>query len=59
MIVPEARTSADRLNMAGQPINVQNIARKAEEELDKLTDKFEDWRESKRKRKKKWYQNKY
>lgn len=59
MIVPEARTSADRLNMAGKPINVQNIARKAEEELDKLTDKFEDWRESKRKRKKKWYQNKY
>jgi len=54
-ITPEARNSADRLAMKGEPINVHNIARKVEEEIDDLTHKFDTWREKRRMRKKnKW-----
>ena len=54
-ITPEARNSADRLAMKGEPINVHNIARKVEEEIDDLTHKFDNWREKRRMRKKnKW-----
>jgi phage shock protein PspC (stress-responsive transcriptional regulator) len=52
--VPEARTSADRLAMQGDPINFQNIADKVEEEIERLTDQFENWRDKWRTRKKKW-----
>ncbi|HRI34513.1 MAG TPA: PspC domain-containing protein [Saprospiraceae bacterium] len=55
VITPEARNSADRLAMKGEPINVHNIARKVEEEIDDLTHKFDNWREKRRMRKKnKW-----
>ncbi len=54
IVVPEARTSADRLAMKGDPINFQNIADKVEEEIERLTEKFENWREKWRMRNKKW-----
>jgi phage shock protein PspC (stress-responsive transcriptional regulator) len=55
MVVPEAKSSTDRLAMAGEPINIQNIARKVEEEFDSITDKFDDWREKRKiRRRKKW-----
>ena len=50
----EATSPSDRLAMKGEPINVQNIARKVEEEIDNLTDKFENWNEKRKFRKKKW-----
>ncbi len=50
----EASSPSDRLAMKGEPINVQNIARKVEEEIDKITDNFESWREERQNRKKKW-----
>ncbi|MDQ3142220.1 MAG: PspC domain-containing protein [Bacteroidota bacterium] len=54
-LVPKAKTSADFLAMKGEPINIQNIARKVEEEIDTITDKFEDWRDKRKHRKKKWH----
>jgi phage shock protein PspC (stress-responsive transcriptional regulator) len=54
ILVPEARTSADRLAMKGDPINIHNIAKKVEEEIERLTQNFEDWRDKWRNRKKKW-----
>ena len=50
----EASSPSDRLAMKGEPINVQNIARKVEEEIDNLTDRFENWNEKRKFRKKKW-----
>ena len=37
-IMPEAKTAADRLAMRGEPINVSNIAKTVEEELNSLSD---------------------
>ncbi len=36
--VPKAKTSADKLAMKGEKINVSNIARKVEEEINNLSD---------------------
>ncbi|MBK8485149.1 MAG: PspC domain-containing protein [Saprospiraceae bacterium] len=55
ILVPEPITSADRLAMKGKPINIQNIAHKVEEEIDDLTDRFDElrhkWRRKKKERK--------
>lgn len=53
ILVPEPITSADRLAMKGKPINIQNIAHKVEEEIDDLTDRFDEWRDKWRRKKKK------
>lgn len=37
ILVPKAKTAADRLAMRGQPINVDNIAREVEEGFDRLS----------------------
>ena len=42
IIVPEAKTSSDRLAMTGQPINIESIAKQVEEELITLKDKVSD-----------------
>lgn len=54
VITPEAIMPSERLAMKGEPINVQNIAKKVEEELDRISDNFDSWRERRKNRKKKW-----
>ena len=41
-IVPVAKTVSDRLEMMGEPTNVNNIARMVKEELEELSDKLHD-----------------
>ena len=54
--VPKAVTSSDKLSMKGEPINIDNIARKVEEEIDHITKKINEFGEdiSKRSREKNW-----
>ena len=42
IVVPEAKTAADRLAMKGDPINVTTIGRQVEEELDNMKKMAED-----------------
>ncbi len=42
-IVPEAKTSSDRLAMRGEPINISTIGRIVEEELDHISGKVSDF----------------
>jgi phage shock protein PspC (stress-responsive transcriptional regulator) len=37
MIVPEAKTAADKLAMKGEPINIENIARTVENEINEIS----------------------
>lgn len=41
-IIPPARTVSERLEMMGEPTNVNNIARMVKEELEDLSDKIQD-----------------
>lgn len=41
-IVPKARTVSERLEMMGEPTNVNNIARMVKEEFSELSDKIQD-----------------
>jgi hypothetical protein len=41
-ILPEAKTVSDRLEMMGEPTNVNNIAKMVKEELEELGDKLHD-----------------
>lgn len=41
-IVPAAKTVSDRLEMMGEPTNVNNIAKAIKEELEEMGDKFHD-----------------
>ncbi|MDQ3015704.1 MAG: PspC domain-containing protein [Bacteroidota bacterium] len=41
-ILPKAKTVSDRLEMMGEPTNVNNIARMVKEELEDLSDKIQD-----------------
>lgn len=41
-IVPEAKTVSERLEMMGEPTNVNNIAKMVKEELEDLGDKLQD-----------------
>jgi phage shock protein PspC (stress-responsive transcriptional regulator) len=52
-LVPQAYSPADRLAMKGEPINIQNIADKVEEEIEEMTDNFHQWREKWKNKKKK------
>ena len=40
--IPKAKSAADRLEMEGEPINIDSIARKVEEELEELGEKFNE-----------------
>jgi len=41
-IVPEAKTVSDRLEMMGEPTNVNNIARMVKDEIEELSDKIQE-----------------
>ena len=41
-LVPEAKTTADKLKMKGQPVNVSNIKKKIKEELDQVSEKVKE-----------------
>jgi phage shock protein PspC (stress-responsive transcriptional regulator) len=43
IVLPEAKTSADKLAMTGEPINVSNIAKKVEEEISNLSDTLNEF----------------
>jgi len=42
MVVPEARTTAERLEMRGEPVNISNIEKSLGEEVNHLKEKFND-----------------
>ena len=54
-IVPEAKTPKDFLAMRGEPINVTNIAKIVEEQVDQISDQLSeignDWKSRRRKKK--------
>jgi phage shock protein PspC (stress-responsive transcriptional regulator) len=43
--IPKAKSSSDKLAMKGEPINIDNIAKKVEEEIESLTQKINDFGE--------------
>jgi phage shock protein PspC (stress-responsive transcriptional regulator) len=43
--VPKATTSSDRLSMKGEPINIENIAKKVEEEIDAISKSINEFGE--------------
>ena len=45
-ITKEAKSPSDRLAMKGEPINVSNIGKKVEEEMDRFSEKVNEWGES-------------
>lgn len=42
ILVPEASTTAEKLKMRGEPVNVKNIKKKIKEELDQVSDTVKD-----------------
>ena len=42
ILVPEAKTTAEKLMMKGEPVNVSNIKKKIKEELDQVSEKVKD-----------------
>ena len=54
-LVPEAKTPRDFLSMRGEPINVNNIAKVVEEQVEQITDHLSDlgndWKSRRRKKK--------
>ena len=46
IIVPTARTTAEKLEMRGEPVNVNNIGRSIEDEMSNMSSKFNDFRQS-------------
>jgi phage shock protein PspC (stress-responsive transcriptional regulator) len=42
MIVPAAKTSSDKLAMQGEPINIESIAKKVQEEVEELSKSISD-----------------
>ncbi|MDH3246735.1 MAG: PspC domain-containing protein [Saprospiraceae bacterium] len=54
-LVPEAKTPKDFLAMRGEPINVNNIAKIVEEQVEQISDHLseigQDWKERRRKKK--------
>lgn len=49
LIMPEAHSAKDRLSMRGEPINVNNIARMVEQEIDELSEHFSSGKKQKKK----------
>jgi len=52
IMVPEAKTANDQLLMRGEPINVSNIARIVEDEVEQFTEKISEWGEGFKSKKK-------
>lgn len=42
ILIPEAKTTADKLKMKGEPVNVSNIKKKIKEELDQVGETVKD-----------------
>jgi len=42
VVMPEAKTASDKLKMKGEPINIQNISKKFEEEANKVSDNLKN-----------------
>lgn len=42
IVMPEAKTASDKLKMKGEPINIQNIGKKFEEEANKVSDNLKN-----------------
>ena len=42
VIIPEATSTSQKLEMKGEPINISNIERKVREGIDEITDKFKN-----------------
>ncbi len=42
ILIPKARTEADRKEMRGEPIDIDTIAKSIEEEIGNITDQFQD-----------------
>lgn len=42
ILVPEAKTTAEKLMMKGEPVNVSNIKKKIKEELEQVSEKVKD-----------------
>ena len=42
ILIPEAKTTADKLMMKGEPVNVSTIKKKIKEEIDQVGDKVKD-----------------
>lgn len=45
IVIPEAKTTAEKLEMRGEPINVDNIGRTIDEEMNKMKDQFNKFAE--------------
>ncbi|HBH06117.1 MAG TPA: hypothetical protein DDX92_05910 [Flavobacteriales bacterium] len=44
LIIPKAKSSLDRLEMRGEPVNLHNIGKTVEEEIDNVKKNYEDYR---------------
>jgi phage shock protein PspC (stress-responsive transcriptional regulator) len=42
IIMPEAKTTSEKLDMRGEPINISNIEKKVKEEFDNISDKIKN-----------------
>ncbi|MBK7818612.1 MAG: PspC domain-containing protein [Sphingobacteriaceae bacterium] len=42
IVIPEAKTTADRLAMRGEPINIDNISRSFKDEMDGVKNRMND-----------------
>jgi phage shock protein PspC (stress-responsive transcriptional regulator) len=46
ILMPKAKTEADKKAMRGEPIDIDTIARSLDEEIDNISTKFKDWTSS-------------
>ncbi len=47
IVMPEAKTTAQKLQMRGEPINISNIEKTVKEEMNNVKDRFNDFRKNK------------
>lgn len=47
IVMPEAKTTAQKLQMRGEPINISNIEKTVKEEMKDVKDRFNDFRKNK------------
>lgn len=52
LIVPEAKTTAERLEMRGEEININNIERSIKEEMNEIRSRFGKWKDGEYRKKK-------
>ncbi|MFO7722708.1 MAG: PspC domain-containing protein [Bacteroidales bacterium] len=52
LIVPEARTTAEKLEMRGEEININNIERSIKEEMNDIRNRFGKWKQGSNRKKK-------